>query len=51
MTSLHLCVSCDRPYSSKLAADDCAEQDFYEDQDRKSGRVFKMNRNIFPSSD
>lgn len=44
MTSLHYCESCDRSYSSKLAAMDCADQDYLEDQDRKSGRMFKINR-------
>lgn len=44
MSSLFHCDSCDRQWTSKLAADDCKEQDWYEDQDRKSGRLFRMNR-------
>lgn len=44
MTSLFHCESCDRQWSSKLAAEDCADQDYYEDQDRRSGRMFRVNR-------
>jgi hypothetical protein len=44
MTSLHYCASCDRGWTSRLAADDCAEQDAYEDDDRKHGRMFRVNR-------
>jgi hypothetical protein len=54
MSSLHYCPRCDRGYTSQLAALDCEDQCILEDADRKSGRLFRMNRDaggIFPSSD
>lgn len=42
--TLHYCTLCDRGYTSALAAMDCLDMCEAEDADRKSGRMFRMNR-------
>lgn len=41
---MYPCERCDSTYPSYLAALDCADQDALEDADRKSGRLFHINR-------
>lgn len=46
MEGMYACARCTREWSSRLAAADCEEQDAYEDDDRKHGRLFGIHRGL-----
>ena len=41
---MHICEYCGRGYTSKLIAEDCADQDRDEQDDREHGRFYGVNR-------
>lgn len=47
-TPAFTCPRCDSTYTSALAAMDCEDQCALEDADRKTGRLFRINRDTRP---